>query len=105
MKYLGLLAQSYPSIQAASTEIINLRAILNLPKGTELWVHGHHHEIVGLTPQLLERSSAGELAPFYLLNGTKLLKDIKKGEPVTLDAVDLSGLGTYQLYLDGLKLD
>ena len=77
----------------------------DLPKGTELWVHGHHHEIDGLTPQLLERSSAGELAPFYLLNGTKLLKDIKKGEPVTLDAVDLSGLGTYQLYLDGLKLD
>ena len=35
MKYLELLAQRYPTIASASTEIINLEAILNLPKGTE----------------------------------------------------------------------
>ena len=34
MKYLQLLAQSFPNIPEASTEIINLQAILNLPKGT-----------------------------------------------------------------------
>ena len=34
MRYLQLLAQSFPSIAEASTEIINLQAILNLPKGT-----------------------------------------------------------------------
>lgn len=77
----------------------------DLPKGTELKVHGHHHAIDGLTPQLLERKSAGSLAPFYLLNGTTLLKDIKKGEPITLDAVDLSNLETYKLYAEGLKLN
>ena len=31
LRYLELLARQYPSIQAASTEIINLSAILHLP--------------------------------------------------------------------------
>ena len=34
-KYLQLLAEKYPSIQSVCREIINLNAILNLPKGTE----------------------------------------------------------------------
>jgi fructose-1,6-bisphosphatase III len=42
--YLQLLAKQYPSIQAASTEIINLNAILNLPKGTEHFVSDVHGE-------------------------------------------------------------
>ena len=45
VKYLRLLAQSFPTIAAASTEIINLQAILNLPKGTEHFladIHGEH---------------------------------------------------------------
>ncbi len=36
MRYLQLLAQSFPSIAEASTEIINLQANLNLPKGTDI---------------------------------------------------------------------
>ena len=35
LRYLQLLARSFPTIADASTEIINLEAILNLPKGTE----------------------------------------------------------------------
>ena len=35
IKYLKLLSKQYPSISKASAEIINLEAILNLPKGTE----------------------------------------------------------------------
>ena len=45
LRYLRLLAQQYPSVQAASKEIINLHAILNLPKGTEHFIsdiHGEH---------------------------------------------------------------
>ena len=34
-RYLERLAELYPTIAAASTEVINLEAILNLPKGTE----------------------------------------------------------------------
>jgi len=34
-KYLNLLAKEYPTIGDTTTEIINLEAIMNLPKGTE----------------------------------------------------------------------
>ena len=44
LKYLQLLAKSFPTIQAASTEIINLEAILNLPKGTEHFITDLHGE-------------------------------------------------------------
>ena len=44
LRYLKLLAQKYPTVQAASTEIINLQAILNLPKGTEHFVSDVHGE-------------------------------------------------------------
>lgn len=45
MRYLQLLAHSFPTIADASTEIINLQAILHLPKGTEHFladIHGEH---------------------------------------------------------------
>jgi fructose-1,6-bisphosphatase-3 len=45
LKYLNLLSEKHPSIQAASTAIINLTALLQLPKGTEHFlsdVHGEH---------------------------------------------------------------
>ncbi|OCA98476.1 fructose-bisphosphatase class III [Clostridium beijerinckii] len=44
IKYLSLLAKQYPTIAAASTEIINLEAILNLPKGTEHFLADLHGE-------------------------------------------------------------
>lgn len=43
-RILRLMTQSFPNIQAASTEIINLEAILNLPKGTEHFVADLHGE-------------------------------------------------------------
>ena len=43
-RVLELLARSFPNISAASTEIINLEAILNLPKGTEHFVADIHGE-------------------------------------------------------------
>ena len=45
LRYLKMLSRQYPTIQSASTEIINLQAIMNLPKGTEHFisdVHGEH---------------------------------------------------------------
>lgn len=43
-KYLELLARSFPTVAEASTEIINLQAILNLPKGTEHFLADIHGE-------------------------------------------------------------
>lgn len=44
MKYLNLLSQQYLTIDEVSTEIINLQAILNLPKGTEHFLTDIHGE-------------------------------------------------------------
>lgn len=49
LEYYRLLARSYPTIQDASTEIINLSAILNLPKGTEHFmsdIHGEYESFI-----------------------------------------------------------
>ncbi|MGM0495459.1 MAG: fructose-1,6-bisphosphatase [Bacillota bacterium] len=43
-KYLKLLSNEFPTVQAVSTELINLSAILNLPKGTEVFVTDIHGE-------------------------------------------------------------
>lgn len=55
--YLKLLAREYPTIRAASSEIINLTAIEGLPKGTEYFfsdLHGEHEAFIHLM-----RSSSG----------------------------------------------
>lgn len=44
LHYLQLLSQSFPTIADASTEIINLEAIMNLPKGTEHFMADLHGE-------------------------------------------------------------
>ena len=47
IKYLQLLAQKYSTIQSVASEIINLRAIMNLPKGTEHYISDIHGEHAG----------------------------------------------------------
>lgn len=45
LRYLKMLSRQYPTLRSAGTEIINLQAILNLPKGCEHFisdVHGEH---------------------------------------------------------------
>lgn len=43
-KYLELLSQKYKNIEEVCEEIINLQSILNLPKGTEVFVSDIHAE-------------------------------------------------------------
>lgn len=43
-KYMALLSETFPSKQSLYTEIINLNAILNLPKGTEHFISDLHGE-------------------------------------------------------------
>ena len=59
LKYLQLLSEKYPSIQAASTAIINFSALLQLPKGTEHFlsdIHGEHEAF-----QHVVRNGAGSI--------------------------------------------
>ena len=43
-KYLSLLAEKYETNDKVASELINLEAILNLPKGTELYISDIHAE-------------------------------------------------------------
>ena len=48
-KYLKLLSKEYKNITEVSEEIINLKAILNLPKGTEVFLSDIHGEYAPFT--------------------------------------------------------
>lgn len=57
-KYLERLAELYPTIAAASTEVINLEAIVNLPKGTEHFLTDIHGEYEAFSHVLKNGSGA-----------------------------------------------
>ncbi len=44
LKYLSVLANQYPNIASVATEIVNLKAIMSLPKGTEHFITDVHGE-------------------------------------------------------------
>lgn len=56
LKYLKLLSGKYSNIASACTEIINLQAILNLPKGTEHFLTDIHGEYEAFTHVLRNAS-------------------------------------------------
>ena len=56
LRYLKLLSTKYPTISSASAEIINLQAILNLPKGTEHFISDIHGEYESFTHMLKNAS-------------------------------------------------
>lgn len=58
LRYLNRLAELYPTIGKASTEIINLQSILNLPKGTEHFMSDLHGEYEAFSHVLRNGSGA-----------------------------------------------
>lgn len=56
LRYLNLLSKQYPDMASASTEIIHLEAILNLPKGTEHFISDIHGEYESFTHMLKNAS-------------------------------------------------
>jgi len=62
------------------------RARRDLPAGTRLVMGGHHHEIEGVAPVVLERELAGaDVAPFYLAAHTTLAREVRAGELMRFD--------------------
>lgn len=91
LDYLELLARQYRTIDDASTEIINLQAILNLPKGTEHFLTDIH----------------GENEPFehVLRNASGVIKgELEKIFGKTLAQADKKRLATL-IYYPEQKLD
>lgn len=56
LRYLQLLANQHPNISSASTEIVNLQAIMNLPKSTEHFISDIHGEYESFTHMLKNAS-------------------------------------------------
>ncbi|GMA29163.1 homoserine dehydrogenase [Arenivirga flava] len=83
--------------------ILAARAIGDLEPGTSFRVEGHHHEIAGVAPVIVD-PDAGEIAPYYLLSGATLRRPVAAGSLVTLD--DLKGAPEAALaaYRSGLAL-
>ncbi len=82
MRYLQLLANTFPTIAEASTEIINLQAILNLPKGTEHFLADLHGEYEAFQ-HVLKNASGNIKRKVNELFGTTL-RESEKRELCTL---------------------
>ncbi len=77
LKYLMLLSQKYTNINSASSEIINLKAILNLPKGTEHFVSDIHGEVESFS-HVLKNASGVIKNQISAIFGSSLRESEKK---------------------------
>ena len=82
LKYLGLLSEKFPTIADASTEIINLEAILNLPKGTEHFLTDLHGEYESFRHVLKNASGVIRQKVHEVFNNT--LRESEMSELCTL---------------------
>ncbi|TDP96876.1 fructose-1,6-bisphosphatase-3 [Halanaerobium saccharolyticum] len=82
LKYLELLAEQFPNIPAVSTEIINLKAILNLPKSTEHFLTDLHGEAEAFKYMLKTASGVIEYKIDQIFSDK--LTDTEKRELATL---------------------
>ncbi len=76
VEYLRLLSERFPSISSATTEIINLEAILNLPKGTEHFLTDLHGEYEAFQ-HVLRNASGAVKAKVEEIFGNTLTKKSK----------------------------
>ncbi len=81
-KYYALLSEKYPTMRSLSREIINLTAILNLPKGTEHFMSDIHGEYEAFCHILNNCSGVVREKVDLLLGGT--LSAEERGELCTL---------------------
>ncbi len=82
LHYLQLLSRSFPTIADASTEIINLEAILNLPKGTEHFLTDIHGEDEAFQHVLKNASGAIKRKVNEIFGNN--LREVEKKEICTL---------------------
>jgi len=77
MHYLKLLSKSFPTIAQASTEIINLQAILSLPKGTEHFLADIHGEYEAFH-HVLKNASGNIRRKVYEIFGNEMRESEKR---------------------------
>lgn len=104
MKFLGIGA--HPECRQFST-LMGI-AEKTIKKGTCLAIEGHHHEIVGVVPQLILSAELPEkVLPFYVLNGATVTSDIEAGEAITGDKIRMNDSFSfpYEMYKKGIRFN
>lgn len=79
-------ADRRPSRAPRATTLLAARTSRDLTAGTELRVAGHHHEIAGTRPVLID--PIPDVTAYYLLDGTRLRHDLPAGRLVTVGDVE-----------------
>ncbi len=78
IKYLELLSTSYPNITSAVEEVVNLKAILNLPKGTEHFLTDIHGEAEAFNHVMQNASGAIRRKVYEELGSTVSIEDLEE---------------------------
>jgi predicted homoserine dehydrogenase-like protein len=83
--------------------VMSATATRDFKEGETLCLNGHHRLIDDVDVSLVCRDSLpATAAPFYLLAGRTLTKDVAKGSLFTVDMLDLSQSELYRMYKDSL---
>lgn len=112
-----------PLGEARQHTVLAARAAVGLSAGTSFRVEGHHHEISGVAPVIvdpagsaagsgtesdIERDGASstedDIAPYYLLSGARLVSDVPAGELVRLSDLADAPEAALAAYRAGLAL-
>jgi fructose-1,6-bisphosphatase-3 len=109
LDYLKLLSMSFPTAQSAATEIINLKAILNLPKGTEHFMSDIHGEYEAFSHIL--SSASGSIKEKIDFLFSDMLTDEERAELATvvyypkekMDEIEARGNDMTSWYKDTLN--
>ena len=99
VRYLKLLARDFPTISKVTTEIINLEAILHLPKSTEHFLADLHGEIIDSNRFPFYNAEYYKVLPFIVELRNRGDKDVSEIE-TCLNAL----YGTMMLRLQGKKI-
>ena len=78
IKYLDLLSRSFPNVTAAVEEVVNLKAILNLPKGTEHFLTDIHGEAEAFNHVMQNASGAIRRKVSEELSSTVSIDDLEE---------------------------
>lgn len=83
---------SAPERRPRQHTVLAARAAVDLAAGTRFRVEGHHHEIAGVAPVIIDREAAAHpdapdevsVSAYYLLSGAVLTRDVAAGELILL---------------------
>jgi predicted homoserine dehydrogenase-like protein len=89
-----------PARVPSPSTVMAARTTERLAAGTQLVVAGHHHEIAGTEPVMIAPKE--DVAAYYVLSGTELVRDLEAGEVIAL--ADVAGADPQVLELNQAAL-